>query len=61
MNDRTRYSDDVINMTHEEFVAAWNSGEIQTLLLEELTMDINTAPFVIEHNINKAHDYIRNL
>jgi hypothetical protein len=61
MNDRTRYTDEIMDMTHDEFVAAWNSGEIQKLLIEELEVDRNMAHVVIEHNIKYAQDYIWNL
>jgi hypothetical protein len=61
MEDRTRYTDEVLNMTHDEFVKAWNNGEIQTFLLEELEMDMNTLPSVIEDNHRKTIEFIQNL
>lgn len=61
MNDRTRYSEEVLNMSQDEFSKAWKNGEIQTLLLEEFEMDMNTLSAVIEHNHQKAIEYIRNI
>lgn len=61
MKDRTRYTDEVLSMSQSEFAKAWRNGEIQTLLLEELEMDMNTLPSVIEDNHRKTIDYIQNL